>query len=545
MCQKFTPDELNIMDHETKNEIIYQMQNRLDKLETDYENLMEQICLANQQRFGRHTEKLEDIAGQLSFFNEAEANCDETALEPTIEEAVEGMLQKPRRPKKKGQREEDLKDFPQEEVPHGVSQKQLTDTYGEGNYKSMPDEIFWQLRFEPAKWIAEKHIVKVYVGTDGLHQDEFLRGDHPATLFRGSIATPSLEAAIINTKYVNCNPLDRISREFQTNGLNLSKQTMSNWTVWSAERYFLPVYNLMKQQQLAAHVNQSDETPVEVIHDGRSAGSQSYMWVHITGELSPVPKIIVYEYQKTRHSDHPKEYYKDFKGILMTDGLSQYHKIARELEGLTNANCFTHARRDYADAVKAIGKGNAEAIRSSIGYKALTRIGAIYKLEGALKALSPEERLKERQASIKPLVEEYFAWVKQVLADKTALPKGKAAQGLQYSINQEEYLKVFLTDGEVPIDNSASERALRNFTVGRKNWVTINTVRGAQASAIIYSITETARANDLNVYYYIKYLLSGLPSLIDKKGNIEKSMLEPLMPWSKTLPADCYSKRRK
>ena len=545
MCQKFTPDELNIMDHETKNEIIYQMQNRLDKLETDYENLMEQICLANQQRFGRHTEKLEDIAGQLSFFNEAEANCDETALEPTIEEAVEGMLQKPRRPKKKGQREEDLKDFPQEEVPHGVSQKQLTDTYGVGNYKSMPDEIFWQLRFEPAKWIAEKHIVKVYVGTDGLHQDEFLRGDHPATLFRGSIATPSLEAAIINTKYVNCNPLDRISREFQTNGLNLSKQTMSNWTVWSAERYFLPVYNLMKQQQLAAHVNQSDETPVEVIHDGRSAGSQSYMWVHITGELSPVPKIIVYEYQKTRHSDHPKEYYKDFKGILMTDGLSQYHKTARELDGLTNANCFTHARRDYADAVKAIGKGNAEAIRSSIGYKALTRIGAIYKLEGALKALSPEERLKERQASIKPLVEEYFAWVKQVLADKTALPKGKAAQGLQYSINQEEYLKVFLTDGEVPIDNSASERALRNFTVGRKNWVTINTVRGAQASAIIYSITETARANDLNVYYYIRYLLSCLPSLIDKNGNVEQSMLEPLMPWSKTLPADCYSKRRK
>ena len=545
MCQKFTPDELNIMDHETKNEVIYQMQNRLDKLETDYENLMEQICLANKQRFGRHTEKLEDIAGQLSFFNEAEANCDETALEPTIEEVVEGMLQKPRRPKKKGQREEDIKDFPQEEVPHDVSQKQLTDTYGEGNYKSMPDEIFWQLRFEPARWIAEKHIVKVYVGTDGLHQDEFLRGDHPATLFRGSIATPSLEAAIINTKYVNCNPLDRISREFQTNGLNLSKQTMSNWTVWSAERYFLPVYNLMKQQQLAAHVNQSDETPVEVIHDGRSAGSQSYMWVHITGELSPVPKIIVYEYQKTRHSDHPKEYYKDFKGILMTDGLSQYHKTARELDGLTNANCFTHARRDYADAVKAIGKGNAEAIRSSIGYKALTRIGAIYKLEGALKALSPEERLKERQTSIKPLVEEYFAWVKQVLADKTALPKGKAAQGLQYSINQEEYLKVFLTDGEVPIDNSASERALRNFTVGRKNWVTINTVRGAQASAIIYSITETARANDLNVYYYIKYLLSGLPSLIDKKGNIEKSMLEPLMPWSKTLPADCYSKRRK
>ncbi len=104
---------------------------------------------------------------------------------------------------------------------------------------------------------------------------------------------------------------------------------------------------------------------------------------------------------------------------------------------------------------------------------------------------------------------------------------------------------MFLTDGEVPVDDSASERALRNFTIGRKNWVTINTIRGAQASAVIYSITETARANDLNVYYYIRHLLTELPQLIDTKGNIEQSMLEPLMPWSETLPADCYSKRRK
>lgn len=116
---------------------------------------------------------------------------------------------------------------------------------------------------------------------------------------------------------------------------------------------------------------------------------------------------------------------------------------------------------------------------------------------------------------------------------------------MNYSVNQEEYLKVFLTDGEVPIDNSASERAVRNFIIGRKNWVTINIVRGAQASAIIYSITETARANNLNVYYYIKHILTELSQLIGKNGNIEQLILESFMPWSKTLPADCYSKRRK
>lgn len=545
MCRKFTPDELNTMDHESKNDVIYQMQDRLDKLEHDYENLMEQVRLANQQRFGRNTEKLDEITGQLSFFNEAEADCNENVPEPTIDETLAFAMKPPRKRRKKGQREEDLKDFPQEEISHDVPVKELNEAFGRGNWKSMPDEIFWQLRFEPARWIAEKHVIKVYVGTDGLHQDEFLRGDHPATLFKGSIATPSLEAAVINAKYVNSNPLDRIARDFQANGLNLSKQTMSNWTVWSAERYFLPLYEWMKKRQLEAHVNQCDETPLEVIYDGRPAGSKSYMWVHLTGELSPVPKIIIYEYQKTRHSAHPKEYYKYFTGFLMTDGLEQYHKLERDLEGVTNANCMAHARRHFVNAIKALGKGNQKAVRSSIAYKALVRIGAIYDLEGALKDLTPEERFKERQASIKPLVEEFFAWIRETLADQKVLPKGETAKGLNYCLNQEKYLKVFLTDGEVPIDDSASERALRNFTIGRKNWVTINTVRGAQASAIIYSLTETARANDLNVYHYVRHLLTELPQLIYANGKIEESRLEPLMPWSKTLPADCYSKRRK
>ena len=544
MCRKFTEDELNRMNHDDKNAVICQLQDRLDKLEHDYENLIEQIRLADQQRYGRHTESLTAIAGQLSFFNEAEACCDEQHPEPTVDEVIDDAVKKPRKPKKKGQREEDLKDFPQEVIPHDISEAKLIGTFGEGNYKSMPDEICWRLRFEPAQWIAEKHIIKVYVGTDGLHQDEFLRGDYPDTLFRGSIATASLEAAIINAKYVNSNPLDRVSRDFKANGLNLSKQTISNWTVWSAERFLRPVYDLMKIHQLEAHVNQCDETPLEVIHDGRPAGSKSYMWVHLTGELSPVPKIVVYEYQKTRHSDHPKEYYKEFNGILMTDGLEQYHKLAREQEGIVNANCLAHARRHFANAIKAMGKGNQKAVESSVAYKAFVRIGAIYKLEESLKTLSPEERLKERQSSIRPLVEEYFAWIKEVLASCTVLPKSETSKGLNYSINQEEYLKVFLTDGEVPIDDSASERALRNFTIGRKNWVTINTIRGAQASAIIYSITETARANNLNVYYYIKHLLTELPKLVDENGNIGQSILDPLMPWSKSLPADCYNKRR-
>ena len=141
MCKKFTPDELNKMDHKTKDDVIYQMQDRLDRLEHNYENLVEQIRLANQQRFGRHTEKLDDIAGQLSFFNEAEANYDGTAKEPTVEEVIDSSRKVPRKPKKKGQREEDLKDFPQEVILHDIPEQELNEAFGEENWKSMPDEI--------------------------------------------------------------------------------------------------------------------------------------------------------------------------------------------------------------------------------------------------------------------------------------------------------------------------------------------------------------------------------------------------------------------
>ncbi len=161
-----------------------------------------------------------------------------------------------------------------------------------------------------------------------------------------------------------------------------------------------------------------------------------------------------------------------------------------------------------------------------------------------MKDLSAEERLRERQASIKPLADEYFAWVKERLADTACLPKGETAKGLKYCVNQEEYLRVFLTNGDVPIDNSASERSIRPFTVGRKNWVFIYSTKGAEASAVVYSITETAKLNNLNPYYYLKYILEELPQQMDVDDHIDPADLDDLLPWSESLPAKCYKANR-
>ena len=146
----------------------------------------------------------------------------------------------------------------------------------------------------------------------------------------------------------------------------------------------------------------------------------------------------------------------------------------------------------------------------------------------------PKERVKHRQLTVKPLVDAYFAWVNENL---TKVPsKGKTHEGFVYSLNQEKYLRVFLDDGEVPIDNNAAEQSIRSFCVGKKNWVMIDTIAGAESSAVVYSIAETAKANNLKPYDYFEYLLTEIPKHMDDKGN---AFLDELLPWSDKLPDNC------
>ena len=552
---KYTEAELNQFSKKHLVKLMLDQQEQLARLNDNLERLIEQFNLMQNYRFGRKTERMDQIPGQLSFFNEAEAAYDPDAPEPEFEEVVRKVKKK----KEKGKRELDLEGLPEEDCPHSLTDEQLDEFFGPGCWRRMPDEKYARLRFNPASWTVERHSVDVAVGTRGEHQDEFLRGDRPKDLLRGSLVTPSLESAIMNAKYVNSLPLNRISKEFERNGVYISRQTMANWTIDCARRYLYPMYSLLHEILLSYHVNQCDETPVQVVNDHdpnnpedrKSApGHKNWMWVHRSGEFYQDHQIVLFEYQRGRGHEHPEAFYKGFNGVLVTDGLQQYHLIEEHLKDLKNANCWVHLRRFFADAIKAIGKSNKAAIKTTLAYQALVRIAAIYKLENTLKDLSASERLSERQKSIKPLVEEFFVWAKERQEDDSVMPKGKTAEGLRYAINQEKYLKVFLDDGEVPIDNSASERALRTFCVGKKSWVLINSVNGADASAVIYSITETAKLNGLNPYYYLDHLLTVMPTILPpkKKGEPQKmpdrSQLEKLLPWSKELPGKCRVKRR-
>ena len=507
--------------------------------------ILEKWNLAQANRFGRSSEKMGYDTGtcqQLELavmyaecFNEAEATVNGTPPdEPDMEEVT---VTAHKRKKHAGKREEDLKDLPHAEpVISTLTEEELLEQLGPG-YRQLKDEVYQRLEFHPSSFEVKEYHICVYVSADG---KKFAKAKRPqADLFRNSIATPSLLAGILNYKYVNALPVHRLAQDFKRSEVNISPQVMCNWVIKSSEIYFSLVYDWMKDVLLKQTVVQADETTLKVNRDGRKAGSSSYMWVYITGEHDDSrKKIVLYDYCRTRSTEHLREFLSSYKGILVSDGYQSYHTFSEE-QSLTSAGCWTHCRRRFVNAIKAAKKDlPEEALKNSIAYQALARISAIYKLDGSWKERTSEYRMEHRQRILKPLVDEYFDWVKEQIKTCNVLPKSETGEGLSYSINQEKYLRAFLDNRDIPIDNSACERAIRPFCVGRKNWNVIDTVEGAQASAIVYSIAETAKANNLKPYQYFEYLLTELPERISRKKDSTFS-LDDLMPWSPKLPMSC------
>ena len=531
MALKYTEEQLNSLDRETLIRLFLSQQEQLENIDHTLQLVLEQMADLKRHRFGRSSEKHEtedqisfmEVDGKIVFFNEAET----VAAEDNTQEEPESVSR--RKPKKKqGKREGDLEGLPVVVVEHSLTDEELADKFGKDSWKQLPDEVYRRYSFTPAKVEVEEHHVKVYAGKK---TQEVIKAPHPQALLRGSLVSPSLEAAVMNAKYVNAVPLYRQEQEFGRCGLHISRQNMANWTIQCADRYLAVLYDCLHEKLYGHHVLQADETPVLVNKDGRPAGAKSYMWVYRTGRMYTERQIVLYEYQKTRNASHPREFLKDFNGVCVTDGYQVYHTIECEREDLRIAGCWSHARRRFDEAVKALPK---QKQKDSRAYLALTMIQAIYREEKQLKDLPAGERKNRRQLSVKPLVEAYFVWVRENLPKVPQ--KSRTWEGFQYSLNQEKYLKVFLDDGEVPMDNNAAEQSIRGFCIGKKNWVMIDTIAGAKSSAIIYSIAETAKANNLKPYDYFEYLLTEIPKHLDDTG---RSFLDDLLPWSPGLPANC------
>lgn len=537
MAIKYTEEQLNSVDKSFLIQLLLQQQEQLEAITKELhasnekmQLLMEQVILGKQNRFGRSSEKMEDtsqicfqeVDGTIVFFNEAEAVCDLNEEEPD-----ELEFKSPKQPKRKGKKESDLSGLTVRRIDHYLSEEELEIEFGVNGWKQLPDAISKKYHFVPARVEVEEHHIGVYASKTDEHM---VKADHPKALLHGSLVSPSLGAAIINGKYVNAVPLYRLEQEFHRYGLQITRQNMANWCIRLAEEYLSILYDYLHEELYFYHVIQADETPVLVNHDGRKAGSKSWMWVYRSGHLYQKRQIVLYEYQQTRNASHPREFLKGYDGICVTDGYQVYHTLEKELEELTIAGCWVHCRRRFDEALKLVPKSYQ---KESNAFLLMKQIQAIYREEGKLNDLSSDERLKQRQVVIKPLVDAFFTYLKTISVSK----KDKFGDAIGYALNQEKYLRVFLTDGDVPIDNNASERAIRGFCIGKKNWQMIDTINGAKSSAIIYSIVETAKANNLKPFDYVQYLLEEIPKHMNDR---DCSFLENLLPWSEKLPVEIH-----
>ncbi|MCQ2452885.1 MAG: IS66 family transposase [Oscillospiraceae bacterium] len=522
---KLSEEQLNSL---TKAELV----NMLMRLQDSVSILEERIAVMNVNSFGCKTEKLSAInPDQISIFNEIEAVADGTEYadeEPAIEPETEEITYT--RKKAQGKRGTDLSALTKVEIMHELSVEELIAAFGENGWRRLPDQVYSKMEVEPAKyWVAEHHIA-VYAGKN---KDKIMKAKHPAELLNNSIASASVVAAILNGKYSNAMPLYRIEKEMAANGAPVSRQDMANWVIRCSERYLVLLYDRLQELLQQEHVIQADETPCYVSKDGKSAGSKSEMWVYRTGEYNTEKPIILYDYESGRAAANAIKFLGSFKGYLECDAYGGYRSIDRNNENISVCCCWAHARRRFSDAVKAYGK-TTPGVQDTLAYRALEKIAAIYNADEKFKKLSPDERKKRRQTTVKRRVDAFFAWAKEHQCDTGKQDKTWA--GFSYCINNEKHLRMFLEDGEIPIDNSATERAIRPFTVFRKTWKLIDTPSGADASAVMYSIVQTAKANSLNVYKYFKLLLEEIPKHMD---DTKLRFIDELLPWSPAVRDIC------
>jgi transposase len=361
----------------------------------------------------------------------------------------------------------------------------------------------------------------------------------PPLAFPGSLASPSLVAEIMGRKYVDGTPLYRQEPLWLAQGLELNRQTMANWVMRGAHDWLSIIFDRMHELLLCRDAVNADETTMQVLReDGRAAQTLSYLWQYRSGRDGP--PIVMFEYQPTRSGEHPKRFLKNFTGDLQTDGWQAYEKVLEDREPdlpVTLNGCWSHARRYFYDAILTLPEKDRQ-LGTSAAHVGLNYCNKIFEIEAELHDCSNEERLAGRIEFSKPVVERMHAWILRTAPG--SLPKSPLGKAFTYHVNQWQKLVRFLTDGSLQIDNNSSERAIRNVVTGRKNWLFATSPRGAQATAIVYSIVVTAKENHLDPRTYLKFLFEQLPDV----GAGDNAAIDKLLPWAQEVQTELAVKAR-
>ena len=500
--------------------VIQVLQSENEKLKQQNANLTEMIIKSQKKMFGKSSEQIQNMDGaeQLSLFNEAEQEYSASAQEPTKETVVASHTRKAKRTK--------------EELTEGLERKEMVCDLEDKTCPECGEELVCigkefvrsELNIIPAQVFVVDIYRKVYK-CENCADDEYTpitKAETPVPVMKKSMATPATAAYVIQQKYQLGIPLYRQEQYWRSEGVELGRNTLANWIIRSS-MWFESLWKRMQEHLLNEYMIHADETPLRVLkRNGQQVDGQSRMWVFCSGQYSEC-KMALYFHHATRSAKVVEHILGNYSGYLQTDGCSSYNAAVKA----THIGCWAHARRKWVECLpKGIDSNKSKSAQ------ALGLVERIFAADKGFEGMPADEIHAKRQKILKPLLKQYWKLLETIDA-----PKGSNIyKAVIYSVNQKEKLNAILLDGRLELTNNRAERAIKPFVPGRKNWLFSDTDKGADASARCYSIIESAKANNLNVFGYLTHLLTELPKL----GNEPTpEQLDALMPWSGSLPEYC------
>lgn len=523
---KDTISQLN-MTIKSQNEIILSLRETIASNQEQMRIMTEKIDYLTNKLFGTSSEKTKTLEGQYNLFDEAE----QEAVLADESDIAEGIPVKEHTRKAKSKQSDIFKGVPSRDeiIPLSDKQKHCSDC---GAQLEVIGKQFVrrEFRFTPAKG----EVVNIYVETAKCpvcseapameKAIQFVKAHAPEALIPHSYASTSVVAWVMYQKYANSMPLYRQEQDWNQMGVLLNRATMANWIIYCASQYFAPFYDYLHRELLKRQFLMADETRIQVLHEAeRKAETDSFMWLFRSGE-DGLPPIILYKYTETRAKFHALEFLNGFQGYLETDCYQGYNN----LPGIKRCCCFAHLRRYF---VEAVPKGK-ELDYSNPAAQGVQYINRLFEHErySAARKQTPEQRYTYRLEKEKPVLDAFWKWISQQCPKKGT----RFEKAVNYAQNHKDEFMTYLEDGRCSFSNNLSENSIRPFTVGRRNWLFSDTPKGADASSMVYTMVEMAKAHGLNIYKYLNFLLERLPGTVMTDGELSK-----LVPWNETVQEIC------
>lgn len=529
--------------------VIEQQQKQLEEKDATIADL--RMIIDQLQSLKANLEETLDELKRMIFGTRSErTKSSEKTSEDELSEAKSIEVKSHKRERKsKSRREELYANLPMKEVRIPLADAQRHCEYCNAEMKTIGyTAVREELRITPAVVERIMYLQEVAVcpqcKKDG--DGTFAKAVTPSALMAHSPASPSAVAYVMYFKVFLGLPYYRQEAAMFQPGLKLPRETMANWCIYCANEYFKPIYELMHRQLLTRDIIHADETTCQVLHEkGKSAESVSYMWIYLSGS-DDKPKIVLYEYQPGRSGSYARDFLQGFTGMLQCDGYQGYNKV----EDVILVCCLAHCRRKFFEAIPAerrkklklfdissdgtladpIIPEKAEQANMIPGEIGLAYCNKLFFIERGLKDLGADERKTKREELEKPVWEGFWKWLDGV----TPVSQSKLEKAVNYAQNHRETLCSYMLDGRCEISNNAAERCAKSYAIGRKASLFHASEDGAAASAIMYSIIETAKSNGLNIFQYLYTVLLYMPDYKNEPAGIEM-----LLPWSEFIKEHC------